>query len=138
MTAASGISSNSSNYTISKHININELDMEYDNEEIFELEDTDSISDASTISSINTIHQQSPLLSSTYYQQQYSYETHDDSNVDLLYECCICKQKMSNDSIHDCLSNIQTSPDVVIQSNNESIQSNYRKWLFNITPNVPF
>ncbi|EGW31539.1 uncharacterized protein SPAPADRAFT_62134 [Spathaspora passalidarum NRRL Y-27907] len=122
-------------YTTSKHININDLDMEYDNEEIFELEDTDSISDASTISSINSIHQESPLLSSTYYQQYNSSE----ENVDLLYECCICKQKMSNDTLHDCLSTISgEKPDIVIQSNNELIQTNYRKWLFNITPNVPF
>lgn len=70
-------------------------------------------------------------------------DQHDDDQF--LYECCICKQKLnnSNNNSHNCTrdlfnGNTLKDNDLIIIENNKLIQNNYQKWLYNITPNIPY
>lgn len=143
-------------------------DILQDMEEIFELEDsTSSSTTASTIispsssftadsisnpSQPSTPIQQSPLLSASYYKYHHYQldEGEDDlsSNYDyLLYECFICKQRLEGNhnctmySLHRSSSSSSTTSivnDQQIEKNNQLITSNYRKWLFDLTPKLPY
>lgn len=122
-------------------------------EEIFELEDSSSLSSSlsstitpSSTSSMPSSPIQSPLLSASYYKYHHLEDDDDEllSNYDyLLYECFICKQRLES-SDHNCTGydQLQHSSSIVndqqIEKNNQLITSNYRKWLFDLTPKLPY
>ncbi|KAK6464661.1 hypothetical protein DFJ63DRAFT_311957 [Scheffersomyces coipomensis] len=131
-------------------------DSTYNDNDIFEFNINDEDED---ISSISTSIPDSPLLApykyinSNYHHQPqyYNYYAEEDSDEEFnstirtsgqsgwLYECCICKMKTS-EVHHKCVEATNESSNYPQQEdsinyNNELIQSNYRKWLFSISPN---
>ncbi|CAK9438063.1 uncharacterized protein LODBEIA_P23980 [Lodderomyces beijingensis] len=89
----------------------------------------------------------------------YKYENEDNEGDDadgeaddyLMYECVICKQRMNGNlsQKHNCTANLYrdhgngtaaniSNDDLIIKNNNELIQNNYRKWLFKMTPSIPY
>ncbi|KAK6455228.1 uncharacterized protein RJT20DRAFT_55656 [Scheffersomyces xylosifermentans] len=144
MTYESHYQSGDNNYTYSEESL--SLDYSSDNyEDIFEFNISDE--DEQEVNTPQTLPD-SPLL----VPQQLRLHNSDAGNYTLLYECCICKRKniiedhncwkASESPVFSTLSGsdnfISNDDSSIIQHNNKLIQSNYRKWLFNATPSIPY
>ncbi|KAK6198080.1 uncharacterized protein RJT21DRAFT_116123 [Scheffersomyces amazonensis] len=124
----------------------NNSDYSYtDADDIFEFNINEEDED---LSSVSTSIPDSPLLTPKYYtESNYSYQPNGDwydyeenekfinystGSQPWLYECGYCKMK-TTEANHKCVE--ANAHNDSLDYNNELIQSNYRKWLFSISPN---